>query len=345
MCWVGIFFLLGQRSQPPFTLLALQENERAFQRWWLRPRILRNVALADPSCSFLGDGCAFPVFLCPTSVVKTADPAGELGNVRAASRERVIYMCPTLGSYSLEEMGTASSFALWLQLYTTTDRERSAQLLKRAEAVGVKAIFVTVDTPVLGKRERDLRVKSAGVPLDGKTVKKSATGVAASIGFRHHAELDWAEIEWLQSMTTIPICLKGVAAGEDAVLAARRGIRAIVVSNHGARQLDCGRATLDSLIECVAALKSAGLYDRISVFVDGGIRRGSDIVKALALGAHGCGIGRPVLWSLAAYGEEGVVRMLQILKDEFLKCMMMCGVTQVSMLSKENLLWAPGAAL
>jgi L-lactate dehydrogenase (cytochrome) len=224
----------------------------------------------------------------------------------------------------------------WFQLYVNRDRAVTKDLLQRAEAGGCKAVFVTVDAPQLGRRERDMRFKAPQKShvQEGEQVDTSR-GTAKALSSFIDPSLAWSDIEWIAGVTKLPVCLKGIQSGKDAVLATKRGAKAIVLSNHGGRQLDYARSGLEVLIEVMAALRETGLDRQITVFVDGGIRRGTDIFKCLALGANGVGIGRPVLHGLAAYGEAGVVKTITMLRDEFATCLMMMGCPAVADIKEE----------
>ena len=271
--------------------------------------------------------------------VYDADPEGEVAITRACAEANVPYMCPTLSSCSLEEMTSARSpgQTQWFQLYVNKDRAVAKDLLQRAEKGGCKAVFVTVDAPQLGRRERDMRFKAPQKShvQEGDTQVDTSRGTSNALSSFIDPSLSWSDIEWVAGGTNLPVCLKGIQSGKDAVLASKHGAKAIVVSNHGGRQLDYARSGVEVLIEVMAALREAGLDRQITVFVDGGIRRGTDIFKCLALGADGVGIGRPVLHGLAAYGRAGVVKTIQMLRDEFVTCLMMMGCPTVADIKEE----------
>ena len=314
--------------------VTLRENQAAFGRIWLRPRVLVDVSAVDTTSDLLGAKSTFPLYVTATALAKLADPEGEVAITRACAKLNVPYMCPTLSSCSLEEMtgARARGQTQWFQLYVNRDRAVAKDLLQRAEAGGCAAIFVTVDAPQLGRRERDMRFKAPQT----SSVQKGDAGVDTSKGTANalssfiDPSLSWSDIEWIAGVTKLPVCLKGIQSGQDAVLAAQRGAHAIVVSNHGGRQLDYARSGVEVLVEVTTALRDAGLDGKMSIFVDGGIRRGTDIFKCLAIGADGVGIGRPVLHGLAAYGEAGVIKAITMLRDEFATCMMMMGCPTVS---------------
>jgi L-lactate dehydrogenase (cytochrome) len=319
--------------------VTLRENEAALGRLWLRPRVLVDVSTVDTSAELLGAPSSFPLYVTATALAKLADPQGEVAITRACARADVPYMCPTLSSCSLEEMTSARApgQTQWFQLYVNKDRAVAKDLLQRAEAGGCKAVFVTVDAPQLGRRERDMRFKAPqkSAVQEGDTQVDTSRGTSNALSSFIDPSLSWSDLEWIAGTTRLAVCLKGIQSGKDAVLATQRGAKAIVVSNHGGRQLDYARSGVEVLIEVMAALRKAGLDRQISVFVDGGIRRGTDIFKCLALGAAGVGIGRPVLHGLAAYGEAGVVKTIALLRDEFVTCLMMMGCPTVADIKEE----------
>ena len=198
-------------------------------------------------------------------------------------------------------------------------------------------MFVTVDAPKLGRRERDMRFKAPqkSSVQEGDTQVDSSRGTSNALSSFIDPSLSWSDIEWIAGVTKLPVCLKGIQSGKDAVLATKRGAKAIVVSNHGGRQLDYARSGVEVLFEVMASLREVSVDRKITVFVDGGIRRGTDIFKCLALGADGAGIGRPVLHGLAAYGEAGVVKIIKMLRDEFATCLMMMGCPTVADIKEE----------
>jgi len=216
-------------------------------------------------------------------------------------------------------------------LYVNSNRKVTEELVRKAERNGCKAIFITVDAPQLGRREKDMRnkftAKEANVQKGHKVERNQ--GTARAISSFIDPSLNWADLDWFKSITSLPIVLKGVQCGEDAILAAQHGVAGIVVSNHGGRQLDYGRSAIEILPEVMDALKTIGAEKKLEVFLDGGIRRGTDVFKALALGATAVGVGRPVLYGLASYGQEGVERVINILHDELDMVMKLMGTPSV----------------
>jgi L-lactate dehydrogenase (cytochrome) len=324
--------------------ITLRENHTAFQRIWFKPRILINVKTIDLSTSILGVKSSFPLYFSATALGKLADEDGELAISRAAAKTDVIYMLPTLSSYTLDEMLEVRQpgQVQFAQLYVNAQRERTKEYVQRLENGGAKALFVTVDAPQLGRREKDMRnkfTKNADVQK-GEEVNRSE-GVARAISEFIDPSLCWDDITWLKGFTTLPIILKGVGGGLDTVMAYKIGCAGVVLSNHGGRQLDTARSAIEILPEAVEALNThdADWRSRFEVFVDGGIRRGSDIFKALALGATAVGIGRPVLYSLAAYGQAGVERMCSLFKDELTMVMRLMGTPAITDITEDHVLY------
>ena len=323
--------------------ITLRENHTAFQRVWFKPRILINVKEIDMTTSILGVKSSLPLYFSATALGKLADDDGELAISRAAAKSDVIYMLPTLSSYTLDEMlGVREpSQVQFAQLYVNAKRERTEEYIKRLEDGGVKGLFVTVDAPQLGRREKDMRnkfTKNADVQK-GEDVKRNE-GVARAISEFIDPSLSWEDITWIQSITDLPIILKGVGCGIDTVLAYKAGCAGVVLSNHGGRQLDTARSGIEILPEAVAALNEtdSDWRSRFEVYVDGGVRRGSDIFKALALGAKAVGIGRPVLYSLASYGQSGVEKMCSLFKDELTMVMRLMGTRTIADICSDHVL-------
>jgi 4-hydroxymandelate oxidase len=309
----------------------LAENRLAFDRIMLRPRVLVDVTRIELQSRMLGQPLAFPVLLAPTALNRLGHPDGELAAARAAGAAGSIMVLSTTASSTIEEVADAASGPLWFQLYVYKDRDVTRDLVRRAEASGYRALVLTVDMPRMGRRERDVR---NGFTLpDGVTLRNletsgrpdAATWSADSSFFEYvHNLLDpsltWSAIGWLASLTALPILIKGVLSADDAERAVAAGAAGIIVSNHGGRQLDGTIATIDALPEI--ADRIAG---RVPLLLDGGVRRGTDVLKALALGASAVLIGRPYLWGLAAAGEAGVTRVLDIFREELELAMALAG--------------------
>jgi len=307
--------------------LTLAENERAWSRYRLRPRVLVDVGRVDPSTTLLGEPDAMPVAVAPMAVHALAHPDAELATARAAAAAGIPFTLSTMSSRSIEEVAAAVPQSVtWFQLYTQVDPGATRSLIERAAAAGHRAIMLTVDLPRLGYRERDRRSGFELVGL-GNFADLPAThaGGAHADGFaaldeQSEAGLTWDDLATIRSWSSLPLVLKGLLTEEDARIAVDHGVDAIVVSNHGARQLDRVAAPIDVLERIVEAVDG-----RTEVWVDGGVRRGLDIVIALALGASGVLIGRPILWALATDGERGVTRALAILREELEIAMALLG--------------------
>jgi len=319
--------------------IAIRENRAAFQRVWFLPRILRDVTAVDWSTTILGQKSSLPVYISATALGKLGHPDGELNLTRAAAKHGIIQMIPTLASCSFDEIVDAAqpNQPLFLQLYVNRDREVTKKYVQHAEKRGVSGLFITVDAPQLGRREKDMRMKfvddGAGAKVqEGQSGVKKNEGIARAISSFIDPSLAWKDIPWFRSITKMPIILKGVASPQDAIMALEAGVQGIVLSNHGGRQLDNARSGLENLVDIVAALKTRGPWPnpRFSVFIDGGVRRASDVLKALALGASAVGVGRGFLYAFSSYGQEGVERAIEILRDEFEMNMRLLGTTSLS---------------
>ncbi|KAJ3784407.1 glyoxylate dehydrogenase [Lentinula aff. detonsa] len=324
--------------------ITIRENRAAYQRVWFRPRILRDVTVVDWSTTILGQKSNLPVYISATALGKLGHPDGELNLTRAAGKHGVIQMIPTLASCSFDEIVDAAlpNQPLFLQLYVNRDRTITKRYVQHAEKRGVKGLFITVDAPQLGRREKDMRMKFVGDDAGAKVQEnmsgvKKDEGVARAISSFIDPSLSWKDIPWFRSITNMPIILKGVSTPEDAVLALEAGVQGIVLSNHGGRQLDTSRSGLENLIDIVNVLKTRGPWPNpnFSVFVDGGVRRASDVLKALALGASAVGIGRGFLYAFCSYGEAGVEKAFKILGDELEMNMRLLGARNLKELVPE----------
>ena len=320
---------------------SLGEAEAAWRRRRLRPRVLVDVADTDPSTTLLGVPVALPVAIAPMAAQGLAHPDAEIAMARAAASAGIPLIVSTMSTCSLEDVAAAAPDATrWFQLYTQADPGRSRSLVERAEAAGYGAIVVTVDLPVLGYRERDLRSGfNLSVTLGNFADEPPTHASHGATGSGYDiltADLDrgltWAGIDVIRSWTRLPIVLKGILTAEDARLAVEHGIDGIVVSNHGARQLDRTVPTADALEPIVDAV--AG---RTEVWVDGGIRRGLDVVTAIALGASGVLVGRPFYWALAAGGSAGVEHAAAILRGELELALPLLGCTSFAEVRQELL--------
>ncbi|KAL1917337.1 uncharacterized protein VTP21DRAFT_4993 [Calcarisporiella thermophila] len=324
--------------------ITLRENHNAFHRIWFRPRILINVRDVDLSCQILGYTSTLPVYITATALAKLGHPDGEVVLTKAAHQTGLIQMLPTLASCSLDQMTDARQpgQTQFFQLYVNQDRSATEKLIRQAEKKGCKALFVTVDAPQLGRREKDMRMKYSEAPPDiqsESTVDRSQ-GAARAISSFLDPGFCWEDLKWIREITSMPLILKGVQCGEDAVLAVQHGVQGIVISNHGGRQLDFARSGIEVLPEVMSALRAHNYQNRLEVYVDGGIRRGSDIFKAIALGAKAVGVGRPFLYAMSTYGVEGVVRAIQLLRGELEMTMRLCGCRSISDIREEMIDWS-----
>lgn len=307
--------------------ITLAENRAAFRRRMIKYRVLVDVRDRDLSCSLLGHTLPFPVILAPTALHKMAHPEGETATARGAAAAGTLQTLSSISSTSLEEVAASAPGApRWFQLYCYTDRSVSEMLVKRAYEAAYSAIVLTVDVPYLGNRERDAR-NLFTIP-DGVTLANLGTlpgkteGGPATVHdiLLHDPGLTWDDIGWVRSLTPLPLVVKGLVRADDAERAVDMGADGIWVSNHGGRQLDSSIASLDALPEIVQTVGK-----RAAVIVDGGIRRGTDVLKAIALGADAVAIGRPQLWGLAASGADGVRIVLEMLRDELSLAMALTG--------------------
>jgi 4-hydroxymandelate oxidase len=325
--------------------LTLRWNRASFGRFMLRPRVLVDVSRVDPSVTVLGERVATPVLLAPTAFQRLAHAEGELATARAARSAGTILVASTLSTFSIEEIA-AEAGALWLQLYVFRDRSITRALVERAEAAGCKAICLTVTVPVQGNRERDAR-NAFALPMDlemanfvglpqARFPRSDGSRLNAFIGQEFDPSLSWDSVAWLRSITTLPIVLKGILTPEDGALAVEHGADAVIVSNHGGRQLDGGEPTLLALPRVASAVA-----DRIPVLLDGGVRRGSDVVKAICLGATAVLVARPYLWGLAVAGQSGVEDVLGILHAEIVRTMALLGRPTLAMLDESALVPTP----
>lgn len=320
----------------------LQENREAFARILFRPRILIDVSKIDMTANVLGFKLSMPIMIAPSAMQKMAHPDGEYATARAASAAGTIMTLSSWATSSVEEVASTGPGIRFFQLYVYKNRKVVEQLVRRAEKAGFKAIALTVDTPRLGRREADIKNRFVLPPnltlknfegLDlGKMDQANDSGLASYVAGQIDRTLSWKDVKWLQTITTLPILVKGVITGEDARLAVENGAAGIIVSNHGARQLDYVPATISALEEVVQ-----GAAGRLPVFLDGGVRRGTDVFKALALGASGVFIGRPVVFALAAEGEAGVRNVLRMMREEFEITMALGGCTKLSDITRRHI--------
>ena len=345
---------------------AARRNVAAFRDLEFRPRVLRNMTDLDASTTLLGERISFPLVLAPTGFTRIADAQGELAVARTAARTGIPYTLSTMATRSIEEVAAVSDGPKWFQVYMWRDRGLVRELVARAASSRYSALVLTVDTVVLGRRERDVRrgftlppQLGAGTIIDGVVHPRwtwdfvraepitfanlaghdvgdgsTAVSLAEHVAEQFDPNLSWADVEWLRDQWDGPMVLKGIQTVEDAVMAADAGVDAIAISNHGGRQLDSAPAIVQVIEPVVDAVGG-----RIEVICDGGVRRGADIVKALALGADACMAGRAYLYGLGAGGERGVDHVLDLLAGGVRRTMALIGATRVSEISRDQVEW------
>ncbi|MBH01103.1 MAG: alpha-hydroxy-acid oxidizing enzyme [Acidimicrobiaceae bacterium] len=358
---IGVFDYIDGGAEDEITL---RKNVEAYRKVSFKPRVLRDMANIDTSTSLFGRKLAFPLVLAPTGFTRIANSEGELAVVKAATRAGIPFTLSTMATRSIEECASVaeSDTRLWFQIYTWRDRSVVKNLVERADAAGFEAVCLTVDTAVLGRRERDVRrgftlppevglgtiidgVKNPGWTWDFLTADpirfanvegltsidgSTAVDLAEHMKSQFDPGLSWKDVEWLRSIWKGPILIKGIQTVEDALIAVDSGVEAIAISNHGGRQLDEAPAPFDLLPEVAEAVR-----DRLEIICDGGVRRGSDIVKAVSLGANAVMAGRPYLYALAACGESGVDHVLDLLHEGVERTMALTGAASVDDLTKE----------
>ena len=299
--------------------ITLRENRLAYERITLLPRMLVDVSERHMGTTALGEPVSMPILIAPTAFQGLAHPEGEVATVKAAGTAKTLMTLSTGSTFSIEEVMAVATGPVWFQLYLFKDRAISASLVKRAEVAGCKAIVFTVDVPLLGRRERDVRNQF-----------KLPDGLAPYIASLLDPALTWKDIEWLTGITKLPVLVKGILRSDDALLAVNHGASGVIVSNHGARQLDTTPATISILPEIVDAVGG-----KVEVYVDGGIRRGTDVLKAIGCGERAVFIGRPVLWGLASGAEAGVRYVLEMVRQEFDLAMALSGCPTLSSITRD----------
>ena len=313
--------------------ITLARNRAAFDRYELHYRVLAGTAHRDTTTSVLGAPLSLPVLVAPTAFHRLAHPDGELATARAAGAAGTVFVLSTLSNTRVEEVVAAASGPVWFQLYVYRDRGATEALVRRVEAAGCTALVLTVDTPLLGRRRRDvvnrfnlpddLRIENqygTGTGLDRLPSGVSDSGLAAYFAQVIDPGLTWRDVEWLRGITRLPLLIKGIVRPDDARRAVEAGVAGIIVSNHGGRQLDGAPATIDVVAPICDAVAGA-----VEVLMDGGVRRGTDVIRAIALGARAVLVGRPVLWGLAVGGQAGVSSVLAVLRRELDLAMALCG--------------------
>jgi len=355
----GVFDYIDGAAEDERTLAA---NSDDFGRIGFRPRVLRDVSSVDPSTTLLGRSLPLPLVLSPTGFSRIADPEGEVAVARSAAKAKLPYTLSTLATRSIEEVGAASDGPKWFQVYVWKDRGLVKEMIQRAETAGFEALVLTVDTAVLGKRERDVRrgfslppkiglstlvdgalhptwtwafvraepIKFANVVQGAVGDGSDAVSLAEYVSSQFDASLSWSDLDWMRDVWRGPIVVKGIQTVDDARLAADAGAAAVALSNHGGRQLDTAPSPI-SLVEPV--VQAVG--DRVPVLCDGGVRRGSDIVKAVALGATACMAGRAYLYGLGAGGERGVDFALSLLAADVRRTMALVGAATLADVTRE----------
>jgi len=321
--------------------VTLESNHSAYHRYALHYRVLRDVTHRNLRTTVAGQEVALPVLIAPTAFQRLAHPEGELAMARAAGRLGTVMILSTLATTSIEEVTAVATGPVWFQLYVYKDRRATAELVLRAQAAGCGALVLTVDAILAGRRERDLRngfhlppgLEVKNLQAAGKEqlpAQDGGSGLTTYIADLFDPSLSWKDVEWLAGLTDLPLWIKGIVHPEDARLAAEHGAAGVVVSNHGGRQLDTSPATIDVLPAIADAVG-----DGMELIVDGGVRRGTDVVKALALGARAVAVGRPALWGLAVDGQAGVEHALGLLRDEFDTALGLCGCRSVAEIGRD----------
>jgi L-lactate dehydrogenase (cytochrome) len=359
----GVFDYVDGAAEDEVTM---RRNATAYRNVQFRPRVLRDVGAVDTRTTLLGQPLAYPLVLAPTGFTRMVDPQGELAVARAAARADLPYTLSTMATRSIEEIGAVSSGRKWFQVYVWRDRALVKEMLERAAAADYEAIVITVDVPVLGRRERDIRRGFTLPPrigietiIDGmlhpgwtlsflraepiafaNVFRREGVSAVDPVSLAEHVNsqfdpcLSWDDIAWFRSAWKGPIVIKGIQTVEDARIAADLGVEAIALSNHGGRQLDGAPPPLE-LVEPVAE----AVGDRVEIICDGGIRRGSDIARAVALGARACMAGRAYLYGLGAGGERGVDFVLALLHEDLKRTMALVGATRIDGLTADLVEW------
>lgn len=309
--------------------ITLRENHYAFHKYFFSPKVLVDVRNVDISTTMLGVKTDAPFYCSAAALAQLGHPDGELSISKGCGSENIIQMISSTTSYPLEDILDVQlpGQKHWFQLYVKPERKHAFDRIKICEERDVKGIFVTVDTPILGRREKDFKFRyGEDGPAEGDPVVNY-----------DDPGLTWKDIDEFKKVTNIPIAIKGVQRVQDVLLAVEHGVDAVVLSNHGGRQLEFSRAPVDVLAEVMPILKEKNLDKKVEIYIDGGIKRGTDVVKALCLGAKGVGLGRPFLYANSCYGEKGVKKAIQLLKFEIISTMKLLGVTKIEDLNMELL--------
>jgi 4-hydroxymandelate oxidase len=321
--------------------VTLRRNRQSFDEIRLKPRVLVDVSKLETNLTLLRQEFAHPILLAPTAYHKLVHREGEVATARGAASAEATLVVSSFATVAIEPLAKSSAARLWFQLYCQPDREFTRELIQRAEAAGCRALVVTVDTPVGPIRDREARVKfelPAGMAMENLASLTAKTGADDRRHIRMYSAvldptLTWKTVEWIRGLTRVPVVLKGILAPEDARRAAESGADAIIVSNHGARNLDTSPATIEALPRAAEAVQG-----RVPLLMDGGVRRGTDVLKALALGASAVLIGRPYLWGLGSYGADGVKQVVEMLRTELEVAMALAGKTTLAQVNRD-VLW------
>ena len=314
----------------------LRANRAAFQKITIMPRVLTGIKEVDTSTDLLGQRLSMPIYVTPMANHAVVHPLAEVGSAQGAKKAGTLFIAPTGSNKTMEEVAASiKDSPRWFQLYFNKDPEVNKQLLQRAEKAGYSAIVLTVDLPVLGIRDRNVRNSfTLSKDLNRPNVQSerfaAATRGLETLTAGIKDDLSWDDYEWTRKHTTLPVLVKGILSPDDAEEAAKRKVPAIIVSNHGGRQLDTGFGAIEALLPIVKRVRG-----KTRVLFDGGIRRGTDVFKALALGAEAVGVGRPVLWGLALYGADGVAAVLEHLQTELVNVMRLAGVARPADITPE----------
>ena len=322
--------------------ITLRRNRECFDELRLLPRVLADASKIDTSLELFGERLDYPILLAPCAYQKLFHPDGELAAARAAGAAGARFVVSTFATVALEEIASAAQASLWFQLYVHPDHGFTKDLMQRAEGAGYRVLCVTVDTPILGMRDRERRT---GFHLPPGMERANLAALGTAVAKMGHFEgggnysildpaINWETIAWIGSLTKLPVVLKGILSPDDARMACEHGVAGIIVSNHGGRNLDTVPATIEALPAVMEAVQ-----ERVPVLLDGGIRRGTDIVKALAYGAKAVLIGRPYLWGLGVGGVQGVEQVIQILRMEMEAAMALCGTPSLPRITR-SALWA-----
>ncbi|KAJ5960805.1 uncharacterized protein N7479_007955 [Penicillium vulpinum] len=311
-----------------------RNNTLAYQKISLRPRILRKIPTVNTNTEILGYPTTLPVYISPVGLAKLAHPEGECALAAAAGQEELVQVLANGSSMPIEQVmkrRTSLNQPVFQQIYVNKDIQKSVDFVRRAEKAGASAIWITVDSPVVGKREMDERLNLKVTATDNTT---GGQGVAKIMASSISPFIDWEILTWLRQLTDLPVVIKGIQCVEDAVLAYQHGVQGIVLSNHGGRSQDTAQSPLLTLLE-IRKFAPHLIESKMQIFIDGGIRRGTDVLKAIALGANAVGLGRPFLFSLSGYGEKGVRRMIEILRQEIEMNMVFLGASSLAELKPE----------